>query len=236
MRVAICDDELVQTRFLSSLVRKWANQHNGHVVIETFSSANAFLFAWSEDKSFDVLLLDIQMPGQTGMELAKTIRQRDDMIEIIFVTGFSDYMHEGYEVSALHYLIKPVKEDKLFACLDKACKRAKADTRTVLIERGNENLRIHQEEIIYVEAFAHLVVIATVDQRYEANTSIGDLEKKLDDALFFRSHRSYIVGIKYVRRIGKTNITLDNNMQIPVSRRRYNDANRAFIKFHRSES
>lgn len=235
MKIAICDDELVQTKFLSSLVRKWASENNRLLTVETFDSAHAFQFAWSEDRSYDVLLLDIQMPGQNGMELAKAIRQSDDTLAIIFITGFSDYIYESYEVSALHYLIKPVKEEKLFVCLDKACKRIKADTRTLLIECDGENLRILQDEIIYIEAFAHSMIINTIHKCYEIKKSIGELENELDATLFFRPHRSYLVGLKYILKIGKTDITLDNNVQIPVSRRLYNDANKAFINFYRGE-
>lgn len=235
MKIGICDDELVQTKLLSFLVRKWAGRNNRLVTIEIFDSAEAFQFAWSEDKSYDVLLLDIQMSGQNGIELAKIIRQSDDTLAIIFITGFSDYIDEGYEVSALHYLIKPIKEDKLFACLDKARKRIQLDRKTILLCCNGENLRIYQDEIVYIEAFAHTVIITTINKRYEIKKSIGVLEKELDAAMFYRGHRSYIVSLKYVLKIGKTGITLENGVQVPVSRRSYKGVNKAFIDFYRSE-
>ena len=233
MKIAICDDEAIQVKFLSMLIQKWADKNKKSVLIKAFDNADAFQFSWVEDKSFDVLLLDIQMPGQNGMELAKAIRKNDDNLIIIFITGFSDYIDEGYDVSALHYLIKPVKEEKLFLCLDKANDMIKKDIKTILVECGGENFRILQDDIIYIEAFAHSVVISTSIKRYEINESIGELESKLDPVMFFRPHRSFIVGLKYIRKISKNEMTLDSGEKIPVSRRRYQDANRAFINYYR---
>lgn len=233
MKIAICDDEAIQVKFLSMLIQKWADKNKKSVLIKAFDNADAFQFSWVEDKSFDVLLLDIQMPGQNGMELAKAIRKNDDNLIIIFITGFSDYIDEGYDVSALHYLIKPVKEEKLFLCLDKANDMIKKDIKTILVECGGENFRILQDDIIYIEAFAHSVVISAVNKRYEINDSIGSLESRLDSKMFFRPHRSFIVGLKYVQKICKNEMLLDSGEKIPVSRRRYQDANRAFIDYYR---
>lgn len=233
MKIAICDDEPAQTKYISRLVDKWAENRKKPVEADAFDSAEAFEFAWSEDKSYDVLFLDIQMPGQNGMELAKTIRQSDDRLAIIFVTGFSDYMDEGYEVSALHYLIKPVDENKLFSCLDKACRNIKTEVPMLIAECGGGNIRIRQDEILYVEAFAHSVEITASGGVCKVGESIGEIEKRLDKTLFYRPHRSYIVGLKYVAKIGKTGITLDNGTLLPVSRRLYSDANRAFIDFYK---
>lgn len=236
MNIAICDDDLAQTNYLSSLVRSWADNANTPVTIEQFASAEAFQFAWSGDGRFDCLLLDVQMPGQNGLDLAKAIRRKDDRLVIIFISGYTEYLPEGYEVSALHYLIKPIKDDKLFECLDKACKRLQAETPVLLVDCGGESVRIRQDEILYLEAFAHTVMINTTDRRYEVRVSLGGLAKSMDSALFFQPHRSYYVGLKYVRQIGKAELILDNGTKIPVSRRLYNEVNRQFINFYRSES
>jgi DNA-binding LytR/AlgR family response regulator len=235
MKIAICDDDPTQVKLLNSLVTKWAAKSRRQVSVSCYNSAEAFQFAWSEDQSIDVLLLDIQMPGQDGMAMARDVRKADGSLEIIFITGFSDYISEGYEVSALHYLMKPVDEQKLYACLDKASQRAKTEATTLLVESGGAAVRIRQDEILYLEAFAHSVIIVTAARRLEVNEGIGALEKRLEPDLFIRPHRSYLAGLRYIRKIGKTELELDNGAVIPVSRRLYPDVNKAFIMFYKGE-
>jgi DNA-binding LytR/AlgR family response regulator len=231
MKIAICDDDKTQREYLAALVREWAKRSNKTLMLEIFENAQAFLFSWSADQSYDALLLDIQMPGLNGMELARKIRECDELLAIIFITGFSDYMDEGYEVSALHYLMKPVKEEKLFAVLDRASKKVTKQMKTLLIEQDGEMIRVNQEDIISLEAFAHTIDVTTAEQHYQVKSSIDQLDRQLDPKLFVRPHRSYLVGLKYISQLGKTELTLDSGRTIPVSRRRYNAVNQAFIRF-----
>lgn len=233
MKIAVCDDDAAQTEYISALVKKWAAQRKLDAAVENYGSAEAFQFAWSAEKNVDILLLDIEMPGLNGMELAKEIRKSDDELAIVFITGFSEYISEGYDVSALHYLLKPVDEQKLFACLDRAAQKKKTAPPLLLIECGGERLRLLQSDIVYLEAFAHLTIIAAERREFEIGESIGSLEKQLEAALFLRPHRSYLVGLKHIEKIGKTELTLDNGARIPVSRRLYTDVNQAFIRFFR---
>jgi DNA-binding LytR/AlgR family response regulator len=231
MKIAICDDDKTQREYLATLVREWAGNNNTTLMLEIFENAQEFLFSWSADQSYDALLLDIQMPGLNGMELARKVRERDELLAIIFITGFSDYMDEGYEVSALHYLIKPVKEEKLFAVLDRASKKVTKQMKTLLIEHNGELVRVNQEDILCLEAFAHTIDVTATERHYQVKASIDQLEHQLDYDLFVRPHRSYLVGLNYINQLGKTELTLDTGKTIPVSRRRYNAVNQAFIRF-----
>lgn len=229
MKIAICDDEPVQTEYLTALVKKWAAGRNRKVVTEAFGSAEAFEFAWSEDKSYDALLLDIQMPGQNGMELARDLRRSGEPLAIVFITGYSDYMDQGYDVDALHYLLKPVDEGKLFSVLDKAASKAAASVRRVLLPSAGGGLRLPADDILYAEAFSHTVELHTVRQVFSLKTSMNELETSLGEG-FFRCHRSYIVGLKHVRRVTRCAMVLDTAAEIPLSRKLYDSANQAFIR------
>ncbi|MET1247390.1 LytTR family DNA-binding domain-containing protein [Sporolactobacillus sp. STCC-11] len=233
MRIAICEDDKTQREYLAAIVREWAKKSNKTLTLEHFENAQAFLFSWSADQSYDALLLDIQMPGLNGMNLARKVRERDEQLAIIFITGFSDYMDEGYEVSALHYLIKPVKVEKILAVLDRASKKVTEQAKTLLIEQESEMIRVNQEDIISLEAFAHTIDVTTTEHHYHIKASIDQLEHQLDQDLFVRPHRSYLVGLKYISQLGKTELTLDSGRTIPVSRRRYHAVNQAFIRFYK---
>ena len=233
-KIAICDDSKADTEYIASLVTNWANSSVNIVAVETFPSAEAFLFRYDDDKSYDILLLDIEMGCINGVQLAKKIRTNNSIIQIIFITGYSDFIAEGYEVSALHYLMKPVLEDKLSPVLDKAVKALGKTEKSVILTISGEAMRVPFGDIICFEAFAHSCAATTITEKFEVKSSISDIEKLLGNG-FIRCHRSYIVGLKYIKSISKTEITLDCGAKVPLSRSNYNAVNQAFIRYFRGE-
>ena len=232
IKIAVCDDEHHQTEYNKMLVSRWASVNNISVSITMFDSAENFKTAWAENKNFDILLLDIQMSGQNGMELAREIRRSNAELYIIFITGFADYMSEGYDVSALHYLMKPIKEDKFFAVLDKALTELRKSSRTVIFPKVGGDIKIKADDIIYAEVISHTVVLYLADgKREEFQMRISDMEELLGEG-FFKCHRSFIVSMKYVRRVTKTAMVLENEREIPLSRSLYDAANQAFIRYN----
>lgn len=228
MRLAICDDEAAQRRYLQGLVSQWAAIRDIAVSIHAFPSAEAFLFASAEASEFDVLLLDIQMKAMDGVALAKQVRRSNEQLQIIFVTGYPDYIAEGYEVSALHYLVKPINNHKLFEVLDRAVARLQTTPRTILLRKGTGYLRLAADDIYYAEAFSHSVTVYTRDGQQTLSMRLVDMADLLGEG-FFRCHRSYIVGMKHVRRVTRAAMVLDNGKEIPLSRDRYDAANQALI-------
>ena len=116
-RIAICDDRQEDREYVRQLTACWAQQRGNQVEMTEFCSAEQFLFSCPQP-DFDLLLLDIEMGEMDGVSLAKQVRRTNELMQIVFITGYSDYITEGYEVAALHYLMKPVKEEKLFVVLD----------------------------------------------------------------------------------------------------------------------
>ena len=124
-RIAICDDSPQDAQFVQNILNRWSAERGAELRVEHFPSAESFLFRYEEDKAWDILLLDIEMGEMDGVSMAKQVRRENETVQIVFITGYSDYIAEGYEVAALHYLMKPVKEDKLCAVLDRALEKHK---------------------------------------------------------------------------------------------------------------
>ena len=120
LKMAIIDDEQQQIDYLSGVVSAWANKSRHIADIKCYFSAKSFLFDYAEEKDFDILLLDIEMPELNGIELAKAVRRENSTVQIIFITGYYEYFSDGFDVSALHYLIKPADERKLLPVLERA--------------------------------------------------------------------------------------------------------------------
>lgn len=232
MRVAICEDEEAQRQMLQNCLTEWA-AHN-HIVLETklFPNGESFLFAWEDDQDFDLLILDIEMGSLNGMELANHIRRGDKDIPILFVTGYGQYMPQGYEVSALHYLLKPLDKNKLFQVLDRLKEKKTEDKLLFHTEKGHVSLPLSQ--IWYVEAKAHRCILYTKNEDYLLSSSIGDMEKYLGSHReFIRCHRSYLVNMQHICAITQSELFMDDKRRLPVSRSAEKRVNEAFIKLYK---
>lgn len=142
-------------------------------------------------------------------------------------------MAEGYEVEAFRYLLKPVKEEKLWEALDRFCLRKRKTPECLVAETGEGRKRVAVKEITFIEAFAHNCELHTVKGGIEVKTGISELEKQAKEfgLPLFRCHRSYMVNIAQVTGIEKDAAVLADGGRIPVSRRMYHDLNQAFIRF-----
>lgn len=230
-KIAICDDSGADRQYVLNMVEGWAKSV-GHVVhTDTFASAESFLFHYAEESNYDILLLDIEMGNMDGVTLAKRIRESNESVQIVFITGFADYISEGYEVSALHYLMKPVKRDKLIAVLDRAVAALQKTERVLLLPMDGEMLRLPIGQVQYVEAFSHTVVIETERDTMQIKMSISEVEKLLGEG-FIRCHRSYLVGLKHIARLSKTEVILDSGKALPLSRGAAPTVHKAFISYY----
>ena len=227
-RVAIVDDSSVDAAFAEDILNTWAGNRQIVVQPERFDSAEKFLFRYADDKSWDILLLDIEMGTMDGVTMAKKVRAHNEAVQIVFITGYSDYIAEGYEVAALHYLMKPVNKDKLFSVLDRALEKRKQEERCLNLESTGEMVRIPFYEIRYLDVRQNYVTIHA-KQDYTVKRTLGDFEKELDDR-FSRVGRSMIVNLKYIQRVTKTDVYLSDGTVLPLPRGAYEPLNRAIIQ------
>ena len=225
---AVCDDRPEDSRLVARLASRWARQAGAELELEVFPSAEAFLFRYAEKKDFDVLLLDVEMTGMDGVELARTVRRDDESVQIVFVTGYDRYIALGYEVSALHYLVKPVKEEKFFEVLTRAVSRLTRNEPFLTLELPGEVLRVPLPEIRYLDVRQNYVTVHARED-YTLKRPLAEFDPALDRR-FYRMSRSCIVNLTFVRRVTRTEAELTGGERLPLPRGQYEKLNQAIIR------
>ena len=230
LSIAICDDEKEIRDDLARLVKSAFSDS----VITTYVSGTALI---SDGASFDAYLLDIEMPGENGMEIAKRIRQDDKDAIIVFVTGYEGYMQDAFDVRAFHYLLKPVHENKLREVLLRAVsekeRNSSKEPASLLIKKAGVSQKVYLEDITHIESNNKKVLLHLSDgSRMEMYARMEAMESILDGS-FFRCHRFFIVNMKYITAYSADEIMLDGNQRVLMSGRKYADFVKEYLRYNR---
>lgn len=229
MRIAICDDEKAQRGLITKYLQEWAREKGQILELSEFPDAESLLFCWEDDKCFDLLILDIEMGALSGMELAERIRREDEDIPILFITGYETYMAQGYEVSAIQYLLKPLSKEKLFTVLERLQRKLGPEEKLTFLT-GEGVLLLSPSEIWFAEAQGHQSLLGTARESYQLRHSMTELLRMLDGQKgFVRCHRCYLVNLRHICAITRTELVMDDFRRLPISRGAYRAVNAAFI-------
>lgn len=241
MRIAICEDDDTEREYVQSLVAAWFKKNGKANQADCYVSAEQLLFSFEEELPYSVYILDIQMGKINGMELAKKIRERDTTAVILFLTGLRDYALEGYEVGAMRYLIKPVREEEFFSLLDRAAEKCKAVEETFFVlEQGSEIIRIPYTDIWYLESKGHYIELVYREGTIPCRTiqwkaSLGSIRTEFEENDFVMTRRGMLVNLRRIAKVGRTECILDNGERLAVSRNQYQNVNETFIAYYKNE-
>lgn len=230
-RVAICeDDDTIRTE-LHSLCQAILEEDGIVHEITDFSTAHKLDQLLKEKgQSFDLLLLDIQMEGMTGMELAQTLRRRGDRVSIIFITGCEEYLPEGYSVQPIHFLLKPIRRESLASAL-RTDWSLNHQAKTIVLRTGGKTATLLLLEIEYIESYNHNIVVHQTKGDRTYFLSLRDFEKQMPRGQFCRCHNSYLVNLAYVEEIGRTELSLRGGIRLPIGRAYYKALQSAFVQY-----
>lgn len=229
-RIAITDDSSADIKYVSSILEHWAAARKVSVHIDAYPSAEAFLFQYEETPACDIILLDIEMSGMDGVTMAKRLREKGSTAVIVFITGYSDYIAEGYDVSALHYLMKPVDPDRLTEVMDRAVERLSREERLLTVKTANEIVRLPMGRVLFLEAARNYVTVHTEGKGdFVVRHKLGDFEGELDER-FLRVGRSYIVNLTKLYRITRSELVFPDGTVLSLPRGAYDTLNRAIIE------
>ena len=226
LRIVCLDDDFIQHDNLKHLFKL-----SDFEVEATFFSDSKSLF-FEMDPHIDAFFLDIEMEGMSGMEVASELRSKGVMVPIVFITGYSQYAIEGYDVQAFDYILKPISLEKINTLLEKLSLLKKEDLKQVsLFDIDNSKIRIDHDDILGFEAQGDTVRLITTQGDYDIKSTLSSLSKELGTT-FIACHRSYIVNLKHIERVEKDALLLTNKERFPISRRLKSELNKTINEYY----
>ena len=227
IEIAVCDDEAVIREQLEQFLKRYVPDCR----IEVYTAGEELLAA---DRSFDLVFLDIQMQGLNGMETARALRAGNEDMILIFVTGLKEYVFEAFDVSAYHYLLKPLEEEKLGEVLERALgevkKRKTQEKKQLLIRTRNRSVNLDQNAILYLESRGKKVEIHIPGETVEVYASISKLEEQLEGS-FYRCHRGYLVNMAYIAEYRTDRIRLNNGEEVYLAKEKYQSFVKTYMRY-----
>ena len=235
IHIAICDDSKQERQILAALFKRYQELHATPLQIHIFQNGFSLLDAIDQGKRFDITILDILMPGENGIEIARNIRASGTDTEIIFLTSSPEYAVDSYEVKAQNYLLKPVTEEKFFASIDSILAELdEKDTASFIIYTTEKQYsRIRVSSLVYGEVTHRTITLHLADQTMISAvmtfTEFQDILKAYPD--FPYPHRSYAVNMNSIQYVTKSDIILTDGQKIPLSRNNYTKISEQFLNF-----
>lgn len=229
--IAVCDDEKAIQQILKQDIEKICADHGVTCQITCYDSGEKML-ELNKTQMPDILFLDIQMSGQNGMEIARRLRRQHKDTILIFVTALPEYVYEAFDVNAFHYLVKPFSEKKLREVLGKALQHQPLQSETapaILVKRGGLSTKVFLSDIIYAEVFNRKVMLHTVNGDIEYYGKLTDLSDQAG-ADFFRTHRAYLVNLKYIEKYNATTIWLEQGTAL-LSKKQFAGFVRQYMQY-----
>jgi DNA-binding LytR/AlgR family response regulator len=229
-RVAVCDDDIEELNDLCDKISGILEDNDAKYAIDRFMSGEKVLDAIvRQKKNYHIIFLDILMTGVDGVTAAQKIREHAEDVSIVFITSSPNFVFKGYDVQALHYILKPVDTKKLARALLYDWTRNEKNFLDVKLKHSV--CRIWHDDILYLESKGRKVKIATKNGDYETYGTLNQFNNLLPSNKFIPSHKSFVVNLNFVTRITRTSFTTICNQAIPISKTYYAEAKKAFINF-----
>lgn len=216
IHIAIVEDQVQERARIKTLLRELEAQENLQFTIAEFATGEAFLLC--EGTTFDIVLMDIEMPGMDGLETARALRETDPTVIIIFITNLAQYAVNGYEVDALDFIIKPVNQHSFTMKLQRAISRTeKRSDDLIPVRKDRETSYVRASAVRYLEVSGHYVIYHTTSGDVMEYTTLKEAERRLNRPFFVRCNQCYLVNLRYVTAVNKNSVLLDAD-ELTISR------------------
>lgn len=234
IKIAFCDDDMEVLHQMNELLDRYRVERNEDITYATFQSPFELLTEIEKGIRPDILFLDVVMPGQNGMDVAKEIRQYDANMKIIFLTSSPEFAVESYSVGAYFYQLKPIWEESFFRLMDSVLAECEKKKKNSLILRSKDGItRIDLQQLEYCEVLGRKLLFHLENGAVlESAGSLDDLAGQLMQySNFFRPHRSFLVNMEYIQNISSRSIKMVNNAEIPIPHGKCSEIKNTYMEY-----
>lgn len=226
--ILVCDDQLEARSTLLRMLRAYELRHDIKLAVELAASGKELLSLWQPER-WDVVFLDIYMPGLDGVETARRLREQDRSCALIFATTSRAHGVISFDLQAMDYLTKPIRQTDVDRAMDWFLQEHGFRLRELTVRTGYEEARLRFGDIRYIESRTRLCTVYTVQGSVETRNSIEALAEEIgDDRRFLRCHQSYLVNLEYISAQEKRDFRLTDGTLIPISTARIAQAVQAY--------
>ncbi|WMJ85443.1 LytR/AlgR family response regulator transcription factor [Anaerocolumna sp. MB42-C2] len=219
VQIAVCDDEKIFLEDLVSQIYTQFSEKGNEIHINSFLDGKKLLEA-SDKIPFDVLFLDIEMPGLSGIEVAEKVRVTNPFVSIIFITNRDDLVFQSIRYKPFRFIRKPWLKEELPEAIEAIINKIKNDNLYYTVSFNNSTKQIRITDIMYIESYKHDIYLCTEDNKYRIKSNLHKIEKEFEVYGFIRVHSGYLVNYRYIYSIDKTKVILNNKDMVPISRYR----------------
>ena len=228
MKIAICEDDAFMADMLKGYVKDFLESKEMIFTIEWFDTAAKF---YTSTETYDLLFLDYELPDSNGMEIAKNLRKTNNKTTIVFTTSFSEYVFDSFEVDTFRYLVKPVSREKIEKTMTDFINSFEQYAKIDIPTDGGEVVFATLPEIMYIESNGRYTTVRLNSTSYVSSKALATFQAEINSFRFYRTHRTFLVNMKYIAEIHGSTIILTNGEKVSISRRNLSTFNNAYFNF-----
>ena len=229
VEIAICDDCSTDAEALMKTCEETEVGENNKYY--TYSSGKDLLNSVDGGKHYDIVFLDVDMPGFDGISTGKLLRRQKSDVVIIFVTSHPEFAIDAFECEAFHYLLKPCETSTLREVLYRALTRLRLINRYIMVKSKDRKVKLPISDIYYVESLNRHIIYHMKDETVSTCEKLGDVVNTLKDLGFCRVHQGFIVNLEKIKSFGRDNVTLMDGRQVMMSQRKKRDVSLEYAKY-----
>lgn len=234
IKIGFCDDDSSMLNEIQALLDQYRTARNQEMAYMAFHSSLELLAQIEKGVHFDVLFLDVIMPGENGISAAKEIRRYDSAVKIVFLTSSAEFAAQSYTVGAYFYQIKPVCEESFFSLMDSVVSACKKERHRGLILRCKKGIvRLDLDRLGFCEVIGRTLSFHLADGTVlESAGSLDELSVRLSEyENFLRPHRSFLVNMEYIQSISYRTITMVNRAEIPIPHGKCSEIKKQYLEY-----